>query len=280
MFVFVLFSQCAPYECRKKEVGSLLLKMTDSNIAHSDGTKESNDLLKPATDSLRTPEGNECLNTVTPVANIQEPLLQEPTMIHGDGLDSQEELVDVKVCDICGDAGREALLALCSVCSDGAEHTYCMRNKMDKVPESGWMCEECIGTQEPQRQTQAVAGRVGSPLNPSRSKELSQPSPRKTSHVQQAGKPSIKHLRKTCSLSGLRRGPSIEMRSGSKKRKFEESMHPSKARISSMKSIDEEKSVNPVVSSFDERPAKRAFEPSSSSGPRSLKSKKPFCEGK
>lgn len=30
----------------------------------------------------------------------------------------------VKVCDICGDAGREDLLAICSRCSDGAEHTY------------------------------------------------------------------------------------------------------------------------------------------------------------
>lgn len=28
----------------------------------------------------------------------------------------------VKVCDICGDAGREDLLAICSRCSDGAEH--------------------------------------------------------------------------------------------------------------------------------------------------------------
>lgn len=28
----------------------------------------------------------------------------------------------MRVCDICGDVGREALLALCSKCSDGAEH--------------------------------------------------------------------------------------------------------------------------------------------------------------
>jgi len=28
----------------------------------------------------------------------------------------------VKVCDICGDAGREELLATCSKCTDGAEH--------------------------------------------------------------------------------------------------------------------------------------------------------------
>ena len=28
----------------------------------------------------------------------------------------------VKVCDICGDAGLEELLATCTKCSDGAEH--------------------------------------------------------------------------------------------------------------------------------------------------------------
>lgn len=29
----------------------------------------------------------------------------------------------LKVCDICGDVGREDLLAICSRCRDGAEHT-------------------------------------------------------------------------------------------------------------------------------------------------------------
>ncbi|KAL6501029.1 hypothetical protein OROHE_025226 [Orobanche hederae] len=50
---------------------------------------------------------------------------------------------DVKVCDICGDAGREDLLAICCWCSDGAEHTYCMREMLAKVPEGEWLCEEC-----------------------------------------------------------------------------------------------------------------------------------------
>ncbi|CAA7403831.1 unnamed protein product [Spirodela intermedia] len=50
---------------------------------------------------------------------------------------------DVKVCDICGDAGREDLLAICSRCSDGAEHTYCMRVMLGKLPEGNWLCEEC-----------------------------------------------------------------------------------------------------------------------------------------
>lgn len=50
---------------------------------------------------------------------------------------------DVKVCDICGDAGREDLLAICCRCLDGAEHTYCMKVMIDKVPEGDWLCEEC-----------------------------------------------------------------------------------------------------------------------------------------
>ncbi|XP_072961642.1 uncharacterized protein [Typha angustifolia] len=53
------------------------------------------------------------------------------------------ELDDVKVCDICGDAGREELLATCSRCIDGAEHIYCMRVMVDKIPEGNWLCEEC-----------------------------------------------------------------------------------------------------------------------------------------
>ncbi|RZB79380.1 uncharacterized protein LOC114376286 isoform X2 [Glycine soja] len=55
---------------------------------------------------------------------------------------------DVKVCDICGDAGREDLLAICSRCSDGAEHTYCMREMLEKVPEGDWLCEECKCAEE------------------------------------------------------------------------------------------------------------------------------------
>ncbi|RDX94140.1 Bromodomain adjacent to zinc finger domain protein 2B, partial [Mucuna pruriens] len=55
---------------------------------------------------------------------------------------------DVKVCDICGDAGREDLLAICSRCSDGAEHTYCMREMLEKVPEGDWLCEECKYVEE------------------------------------------------------------------------------------------------------------------------------------
>ncbi|KAF3333717.1 Zinc finger protein DPF3 [Carex littledalei] len=56
---------------------------------------------------------------------------------------SDEVEDDVKVCDICGDVGQEDLLVFCTRCSDGAEHTYCMRVMMKKPPEGEWLCEEC-----------------------------------------------------------------------------------------------------------------------------------------
>ncbi|KAL7003832.1 hypothetical protein U1Q18_004975, partial [Sarracenia purpurea var. burkii] len=71
----------------------------------------------------------------------RETSLESQPVEDSDGSDVVEH--DVKVCDICGDAGREDLLAICSSCSDGAEHTYCMREMMDKVPEGDWLCEEC-----------------------------------------------------------------------------------------------------------------------------------------
>ncbi|AQL05471.1 uncharacterized protein [Zea mays] len=56
---------------------------------------------------------------------------------------NSEGLIDVNVCDICGDVGREYLLATCTRCLEGAEHIYCMRVKLEKVPVGEWFCEEC-----------------------------------------------------------------------------------------------------------------------------------------
>ncbi|CAO2832288.1 unnamed protein product [Amaranthus hypochondriacus] len=80
-------------------------------------------------------------NEVTDMDERHESSLQASLGDDVDDSDVEEE--DVKVCDICGDAGREDLLAVCSRCSDGAEHTYCMREMLDKVPEGDWLCEEC-----------------------------------------------------------------------------------------------------------------------------------------
>ncbi|KAL4377299.1 hypothetical protein GQ457_02G039610 [Hibiscus cannabinus] len=71
-----------------------------------------------------------------------------------EGYESDASELDVKVCDICGDAGREDLLAICSKCTDGAEHTYCMREMLRKVPEGDWLCEECKLAEETESQKQ------------------------------------------------------------------------------------------------------------------------------
>ncbi|KAG2676616.1 hypothetical protein I3760_12G061100 [Carya illinoinensis] len=74
--------------------------------------------------------------------NIQERPFQSQLVDYNHSSLTLED--EVKVCDICGDTGREELLAICSKCSDGAEHIYCMRVMLDKVPEAGWKCEECM----------------------------------------------------------------------------------------------------------------------------------------
>ncbi|KAG1359386.1 hypothetical protein COCNU_08G008320 [Cocos nucifera] len=82
-------------------------------------------------------ERSEKSNLLLETANTQVSEIQPRTT-------SDNEIEDdVKVCDICGDAGQEELLAICSRCSDGAEHIYCMRMMLDKLPEGDWLCEEC-----------------------------------------------------------------------------------------------------------------------------------------
>ncbi|KAJ8465408.1 hypothetical protein OPV22_027960 [Ensete ventricosum] len=75
--------------------------------------------------------------------NLHESGKPQQSLIHGQVSESDCMLYDVKVCDICGDTGREELLATCSRCIDGAEHTYCMRTMLYKIPEGDWLCEEC-----------------------------------------------------------------------------------------------------------------------------------------
>ncbi|KAK4791597.1 hypothetical protein SAY86_032010 [Trapa natans] len=79
-------------------------------------------------------------------ALLDHPPIKSVPCDDGEETDSMEQ--DVKVCDICGDTGREDLLAVCCRCSDGAEHTYCMREMLQKVPEGDWLCEECKFSEE------------------------------------------------------------------------------------------------------------------------------------
>ncbi|PKU73101.1 uncharacterized protein LOC110093181 isoform X1 [Dendrobium catenatum] len=109
---------------------------TDTNIQiSSDNVSRSGNLSEP----LEKDKALLCLETT----NDRGDNLLPPANTEIENSESEIMLYDVKVCDICGDAGREALLAICSRCSDGAEHTYCMREKLDKLPGVDWLCEEC-----------------------------------------------------------------------------------------------------------------------------------------
>ncbi|OIV99648.1 hypothetical protein TanjilG_17458 [Lupinus angustifolius] len=76
----------------------------------------------------------------------------EPEPHSEDESDTTNSVEDGKACDICGDAGIEDKLVICSNCSDGAEHIYCMRQKLEKVPEGNWLCEECKYAEETENQ--------------------------------------------------------------------------------------------------------------------------------
>uniref|UniRef100_A0A8I6YKZ5 PHD-type domain-containing protein n=1 Tax=Hordeum vulgare subsp. vulgare TaxID=112509 RepID=A0A8I6YKZ5_HORVV len=97
--------------------------------------------------------------------------------------ESTEEVEDVKVCDICGDVGDEVKLAVCNRCNDGAEHTYCMRVMMEKVPDGEWFCEECQTEVELEKEKlekpqvklvtskeESVEGKISKPFNDANSR--------------------------------------------------------------------------------------------------------------
>ncbi|XP_048236196.1 uncharacterized protein LOC8272795 isoform X3 [Ricinus communis] len=103
-------------------------------------------------------EQDEKSNESVELPDMQDHVSQS---VSGDESDESEIVEhDVKVCDICGDAGREDLLAICSKCCDGAEHTYCMREMLQKVPEGDWLCEECKLAEETENQKQDAEGRI------------------------------------------------------------------------------------------------------------------------
>ncbi|GAV69088.1 hypothetical protein CFOL_v3_12589 [Cephalotus follicularis] len=137
------------FDCCDEQVESSLKKASTSGIGNL-----THDAFEPATgmndgdlssEAAKFSEDMDVLgksDMVVEELNKQEPSLQLQPVDSGGGSTILED--EVRVCDICGDAGREEFLAICSKCSDGAEHTYCMRAKMDKLPEGYWMCEECL----------------------------------------------------------------------------------------------------------------------------------------
>ncbi|PKI38195.1 hypothetical protein CRG98_041448 [Punica granatum] len=142
---------------------------TSVNSSKSNGSPKQRNLPKdPTSDGGLHPEGNGKANRGAEVnknstnparetsnssnedekeeKSVDRPDLQDSPIKSvpcNDSEDSNAMEQDVKVCDICGDAGREDLLAICCRCTDGAEHTYCMREMLQKVPEGDWLCEEC-----------------------------------------------------------------------------------------------------------------------------------------
>ncbi|KAJ6744088.1 RING/FYVE/PHD ZINC FINGER SUPERFAMILY PROTEIN [Salix purpurea] len=104
-------------------------------------------------------EGFKCSDQIERKEKLNEPdgLADIPMLQSASGDESDESEIlehDVKVCDICGDAGREDSLAICSRCADGAEHIYCMREMLQNLPEGDWLCEECKLIEEAENQKQ------------------------------------------------------------------------------------------------------------------------------
>ncbi|CAN6311804.1 unnamed protein product [Urochloa humidicola] len=109
---------------------------------------------------------------------------------------NSEGLIDVNVCDICGDVGREYLLATCTRCLEGAEHTYCMRVKLDKVPDGEWLCEEC---QLREDQNNTRSSHVVTPVSMSEGKKNQPSESRSKPKALQIVVPELDAPQSTCS---------------------------------------------------------------------------------
>ncbi|GAB4857824.1 hypothetical protein Ancab_015729 [Ancistrocladus abbreviatus] len=158
------------------------------------------------------------LSSALDLLNKQEIPLQSQAANDTDGSD---ELVDVRVCDICGDVGREALLAICSRCNDGAEHIYCMHIKMDKVPEGDWMCEECMMVEEEQWKLQAGVDISAEASKPSSLDGRASVSGKLNSDVEDSDNSILKHTCSTSHLPVKRPGPSLQVSRKVKRRALE-----------------------------------------------------------
>ncbi|KNA16432.1 hypothetical protein SOVF_089030 isoform B [Spinacia oleracea] len=222
-------------------------------------TSKAASISSPCPDVLEKPLNGPSIRNGSPIATTQDPPLHNQNINHGD---EPDELVDVKVCDICGDVGREALLVVCSKCSDGAEHIYCMSPKMENVPEGDWFCEECLLMQDPKRQRQVMLEISDNTLKPSCSKELSRVSPIKNSAIQHDGKmkrnkgivdASVEPLK----ISGFVRKP----------------------RLTSLKKMNKGKIAARQVSSFVDLPGKITVKQACSSDHRSHKPEQQSCGG-
>ncbi|XP_011028191.1 PREDICTED: uncharacterized protein LOC105128293 isoform X2 [Populus euphratica] len=145
-------SKGKPSECSEEQIESPLMRAAtfwvDAKIHEEENHTE------PVKSEIERKDGETAVAKCSDQKG-DEPAKWQPTpkaqpMYYDGELDQMQD--EVKVCDICGDVGQEEKLATCSKCTDGAEHIYCMREKLEKVPEGNWMCEECMLGDENERQ--------------------------------------------------------------------------------------------------------------------------------
>ncbi|GMH22601.1 hypothetical protein Nepgr_024444 [Nepenthes gracilis] len=182
---------------------------------------ETNDGNQLAADALNCSEQNEHLKLSSALDDINKDELPSQSRMIDDN-DRSDTLVDVRVCDICGDVGREALLAVCSKCNDGAEHIYCMLIKMNTVPEGDWMCEDCMVMEKElgQRQAEKSAGATElSSLN-----EKGQGSGKLNSGVEDSDKIKLKPVCSNSHISVKRPGPNLQVSPAAKRRALEQGL--------------------------------------------------------
>lgn len=255
-------SKGAPSECSVDQAESSSAKMPDLHSIDHKFNEESCVVGKPETES-----NGDALNSSIPIINAHEPPMQGHTVPDNNGSD---ELVDVRICDICGDVGREALLALCSKCSDGAEHIYCMRIKMDQVPERDWVCEDCMLMQEPKRLKPTEVEISESTCNPSFLKGTTQGLPTTHSSVWHVDGLETNHPSKRSCLSAKRPVPDVELKSAPKRRALEKGIQPltsshlgGKTLLSRASSMAKSNSRGPQVSSLGNQSAVEVVESTS-----------------
>ncbi|CAH8331816.1 unnamed protein product [Eruca vesicaria subsp. sativa] len=107
-------------------------------------------------DRLRSSRVYTLGNTTSEASNLVNSTLDTSAMSESETADPEGQEIDVKICDTCGVAGREDLLAICSRCNDGAEHTYCMRTMLKKVPAGDWLCEECKFVEQAEKRKREI----------------------------------------------------------------------------------------------------------------------------
>ncbi|KAM3402887.1 hypothetical protein ACQJBY_006592 [Aegilops geniculata] len=136
-----MVTSCSTSSKNKIKAGSSSTELETGTRCTRNGSQEHTDILSDdfakRNDNVQQDQNQ---GLPTDEASDKELNTQNDAMIE---CGNSESLIDVNVCDICGDVGREYLLATCTRCLEGAEHTYCMRVKLDKVPDGEWLCEEC-----------------------------------------------------------------------------------------------------------------------------------------